>query len=249
MRMKIVLQPIQTQIIEINYNYYLSSLIYHVLSWSSNDFSERLHSKGYSLGSRKFKLFCFSRLISTNYTIQESKLILRDKVEWYISSPVDEFIVHLADGLLKEAKINIGKGEFYISSVELLKKPEFKNEMYFRTLSPVTTNTVEVIDGKRKTMSCKVTDTKFVENIKNNLLRKYFLIQGSLPENMSFEMEIDEEFANVKGNLIQYKNTYIKGYPLKFRMKGDRKLLKVAYDAGIGEKGSAGMGMIDIDRR
>lgn len=248
MRIKVVLQSLQNQTIEINYNYYLTSLIYNILSESDVDFSAQLHSKGYSLGNKNFKLFCFSRLFSSNYTVDRDKLILRDKVVWYVSSPIKDFILHFADGLLKKQTVKIGEGEFYIASVSILKELVFTNEMHFRSLSPITTNTVEIVNGERRTVSCPISSPKFYENIKNNLIRKYFLLHGTLPENMSVEITIDGKYANDKGKLIKYKDTYIKGYQVPLTIKGDPKLIEVAYECGVGEKNSAGFGFIEVKR-
>ncbi len=248
MRIKIDLEVLQPQTIEINYNYYLSVLIYCLLRESDVDFSSKLHSHGYTIGNKTFKLFCFSKLILAKYSVNGDKLTVKDRMHWYISSPVGEFVYHLADGLLKKQKMNIGQGKFYIRSVEILKSPKFEGEMKFRSLSPITIHTVEVEDGERKTVSCAPHEMKFVENIKNNLLRKYFLLQGKLPDDMSIQFAVDEKYLRDRGKLIAYKDTLIKGYQVPFRLKCDSGLMEVAYDCGVGEKNSAGFGFIEVRR-
>lgn len=245
-RVKIILQAPRPQVISINYNYYLSSLIYYILRESDVNFSTYLHSEGYSLGNKNFKLFCFSRLFPGRYSVRTDKLVIEDKIEWYVSSPITKFIFHLADGLLTKKTVTIGQGTFYVHSAEMTQPPEFTNDMLFRSLSPITTHTAQMVEGQRKTISCAVSEPKFIENIKNNLLRKYFLVHGSLPDNLSLHMQIDKRYLQDRGKLILYKNTRIKGYQVPFRLKGDRKIMKIAYDCGVGEKNSAGMGCVEI---
>jgi len=248
MRVKITLQALQPQTIEINYNYYLTSLIYHLLSESDVDFSTKLHSEGYALGNKNFKLFCFSRLFPSNHSINADKLIIKGNMDWYISSPIKEFILHLADGLLRRENVNIGQGEFHIRSAEMLRPPVFAGEMSFKSISPITTHTAEIVDGERKTIHCPLSSPKFAENIKNNLIRKYFLLHGTLPQNMSIGFSIDDKYLEDRGKLIAYKDTRIKCYQIPFNLKCDSKLMEVAYDCGIGEKGSAGFGCIEVRR-
>lgn len=50
------------KLIPINYQWYLSSWIYHTLASSNKQFTEWLHSQGYPLGEKYFKRFTFSRL-------------------------------------------------------------------------------------------------------------------------------------------------------------------------------------------
>ena len=248
MRAKILFETLKPQAIEINYNYYLTAIIYSLLAESNINFSSMLHSEGYRVENKKFKLFCFSKLFPYKFTVNGDKLTVYDKMEWYVSSPVVDFIYHFADGILRKEKINIGSSEFYVSSVEILPPPDFIEEMEFRSLSPITTHTVEIQNGKKKTISCAPANPKFSENIKNNLLRKYFLLYGKLPEDTSIEFTVDEKYLNDRGKLIAYKDTLIKGYLVPFTLKCEPKLMQVAYDCGIGEKNSGGFGFIEVRR-
>ena len=63
MRFKLVLEKTSKKgILPINYQYPLSACIYKVIQSADEEFSRFLHTDGYALGHKKFKLFTFSPL-------------------------------------------------------------------------------------------------------------------------------------------------------------------------------------------
>lgn len=246
MRLKLTLIPSGKTRIGFNYNYYVSSMLYKVLNESSSKYAQELHEKGYMLGKKKFKLFTFSSLFPERLKVVDNTLELSGKIELYISSPVKSFVFHLADGLLSMGKIRIDNTELKVESVEVLPLAEFNREAKFKCLSPVTTSTVEETQKGQRTVPCIPGTEKFIENIKNNLLRKYYLIHKKLPEDMAFEMHFKEDDLKKysKGKLIKFKEIFIKGFLIPFTVKGSSQLIKTGYDCGFGEKNSAGFGMV-----
>ena len=134
----------------VNYNHFLTSLIYSILKRSSKDFSTFLHDEGFRLGeSRKgFKLFTYSMLTSKTARIVKDRIHFgKGAVRWQISSPVDDFIQHLINGVFAEGQeIRIGpEGKevtFFIERVETQPKPEIRSTMRFTCLSPITVSKV-----------------------------------------------------------------------------------------------------------
>lgn len=247
MRIKVTLNtPIETSI-DMNYNYYVSSMIYELLRKSNTQYSSKLHETGYMLGNKKFKLFTFSNLFPEKYKIDKNYLNVQGKLYFYITSPLSEFVLHLAEGLLSTYKVNIGRSEFFVETVEILPEPEFRREMRFTCLSPLTTTTVEEIDGQKRAIPCTPGSSKFAENIKNNLIRKYYLIYGKLPDDLSLDIEFDERDLEKygRGKLIRFKEIFIKAYSIPFTLRGSMELMKVGYECGFGEKNSAGCGMVE----
>lgn len=246
MRIKVTLHTPEANI-NLNYNYYVSSLIYHLLRNADTQYSSMLHKKGYMLGNRQFKLFTFSALFPEKYGISNSILKIEGKTVLYVSSPMSEFMLHLAEGLLSAQKVNIDRSEFSIDTVEVLPEPEFKREMQFTCLSPITTSTVEEHEGKKRAIPCTPGSAKFAENIKNNLIRKYYVIRGKLPDDLSFDIAFDDKELNKygRGKLIKFKEMYIKAFLTPFTMNGSIELMKVGYECGFGEKNSAGCGMVE----
>ena len=247
MRIKIKLSTPEETGIDLNYNYYLSSVVYELLRKSNTQYSARLHESGYILGGRKFKLFTFSSLFPRKYSVDGSTLYIKEGAEFYIASPMSEFVLHLADGLLSAREVRICNSKFYIETVEVLPQPAFKRETRFICLSPFTSMTVEEVEGEKKAVPCVPGSFKFAENIKNNLLRKYHLINGKLPDDLSFEISFKQSDLEKygKGKLIKFKETFVKAYLIPFTIKGSIELMKVGYECGIGEKNSAGFGMVE----
>jgi len=246
MRLKVNLELLNDKAIDINYNYYITSLIYKFISKSNIDFANTLHEEGYSAGGKKFKLFTYSTLICHKYEIKESYILFKDIITWYISSPVNEFILYFAQSLLNEGTVNISEGEFQVLNVEVLKSPQFKNKMMFRCLSPIAVNTGTVVEDEFKQYYLSPENEKFIENIKNNLLRKYFALTNTLPNDLNFEMKIVNLDKCIKGKRINIKNSFIKGYNPIFEIKGSEELIKIGYEAGFGSKSSLGMGLVEV---
>lgn len=46
--------------------------------------------------------------------------------------------------------------------------------------------------------------------------------------------------------IVKYRETVIKGWMGRFVLKGNRKLLKLGYECGIGSKNSQGFGMVEV---
>ncbi len=147
MRIKLTLKPADKKaLLPINYNYYLTSLIYSFIFSSSKDYSSFLHNVGYRTDNNKkgFKLFTYSMLNSKKYLIKGDKIIFENApIEWEISSPVDVFLQHLITGAFTQGKtINLGNSHisarFLIEQVETVSEPDFKETMRFTCLSPIT---------------------------------------------------------------------------------------------------------------
>ncbi|MHB1646743.1 MAG: CRISPR-associated endoribonuclease Cas6 [bacterium] len=115
MRIRLTLLPVDKKaVLPINYNYYLTSLIYRFIFSSSRDYSSFLHNEGYRMGESKkgFKLFTYSMLNGRKYTVKSDVIIFENApIIWEISSPVDIFLQHLITGAFTQGQlIDIGYG-------------------------------------------------------------------------------------------------------------------------------------------
>ncbi len=314
MRVKLTLLPLNKKtVLPVNYNYFLTSLIYKIIKNSSKDYSMFLHDKGYTLGKSKkgFKLFTYSMLMSQAARVKGNNIFFPNKqfkqfnrfermeqlerferlyshVQWQISSPVDDFIQHLITGIFAEGQkieIRLGsssfnslnglngslKNGFLIKRVETLQKPEFKEIMRFTCLSPITVskvisfnrssssnsssglNGLNGLSGLSGPLSChylRPWEEGFSETIKNNLVKKYRLVTGKDIDAPDLEIKIDTEYMNKKsGKIIKninFKGTNIIGFMAPFEVTGNPELIEIGYEAGFGEKGSMGFGMVKI---
>jgi len=147
MRLKVTLSPLQRQtILPVNYNYFLTGLVYRTLESSSENYSRFLHADGYGLeeSKKRFKLFTFSRLASSQFRLAGDTIMFgAAQVVWHISSPVQEFIEHLVNGVFARGQqIKIGpegrEAGFVVERLESLDPPLFTEKMKFICLSPIT---------------------------------------------------------------------------------------------------------------
>ncbi|SNX53170.1 CRISPR-associated endoribonuclease Cas6 [Thermoanaerobacterium sp. RBIITD] len=248
MRIKLTLLPEKDKSLNLNYNYFISSWIYHILKNSNLEYAEKLHEEGYKYGSKIFKLFTFSQLRCKNVQVDRENIKFMDNTYLFISSPKAEFLVNFVKQLVNESYLIIQDYKFEIKLVETLKEPDFKEVNKFICLSPVISSTAKMKNGKKVPWNLSINDEAFVDNIKSNIIEKYFVLNNTLPDNLSINIEFDQEYISKhpKGKLINFKNIPVKGYMAPFIMSGNKELIKVAYNCGIGEKNSAGFGMIEI---
>lgn len=186
---------------------------------------------------------CFGKYIYS----KETKLItFNDTIEFYISSASNEFIQYLISTILLENNIiRLWNNEAKIEKVEILKEPEFNEECEISTLSPITVYSTFQNQFRKKTYYYNPSEPEFYELTKQNLLKKYQAFYNEIPENNEFEMK---SIGRYRERFMIYKKDFIvKAYDGKFLIKGNPKLIKLAYEAGIASRNSAGFGMIKIN--
>ena len=260
MRVKFTLTPVnRLTTLPVNYNYFLTGLIYRIIKNSSEDYSQFLHNKGYSLPESKkgFKLFTYSMLMSKKARIKGETISFGDgSIHWYISSPVDTFIQHLITGVFtKGQEIKVGQENkesgFLINQVETLPEPQFSNTMRFTCLSPITVSKNIKNSNGSNCFVChylRPWEDGFSEAIKNNLVKKYKLVTGKEIEDAKFSIKVDEEYMNKRNGKItkniNFKGTNIIGFMAPFEVNGSTELIEIGYETGFGEKGSMGFGMV-----
>ncbi|MGA1824541.1 MAG: CRISPR-associated endoribonuclease Cas6 [bacterium] len=264
MRIRITILPIKGRVVlPINYNYFLTSLIYRIIQNSSLDYSHFLHNEGYKVDNSKkgFKLFTYSMLIAKKFRVNNDTITFyKGPVHWYISSPIDSFIQHLVTGVFTEGqKIKIGpendRDNFFIERVETVPIPQIKRVMKFTCLSPITVSKVnhtKNFNGSED-FNChylRPSDEGFSEAIKNNLIKKYTIAFGKDIKDSDLIFTLDHEFLERKrGKVtknINFKGTNIIGFMAPFEASGSTKLIEIGYESGFGEKGSMGFGMVKV---
>jgi CRISPR-associated endoribonuclease Cas6 len=263
MRVKFTLFPVQRKaILPVNYNYFLTGLIYKIIQASSSDYSRFLHDEGYRVdnaSAKAFKLFTYSMLMGKT-RIQGDQIAFEQRsVEWLIGSPVHDFVQHLVNGAFEKGQeIGIGRegqhARLIIEQIETLPPPEFSNTMRFTCLSPITVSKVEGVSSKSfdvESLSChyiRPWEDGFSEAIRDNLIRKHKIIRGEEIEASDFTIRLDETYVKRRNGRISkninFKGTNIIGFMAPFKATGDPRLLRVGYEAGFGEKGSMGFGMV-----
>lgn len=257
MRVKLNFEQVeQRTCLPINYNYYLTALIYRILSRSSRNYSEFLHDGGYNHNdSKNLKLFTYSQLRFSEMKVRGNRIIsTSDQLQLFISSPIDLFVKHLANGLLAEGEVKIADSRFRTRTVEIMELPEFLDgeSVKFLCLSPIVSSTMIEKNGKLKTYYYRHDDPELPNTIEKNLKKKYRLVYGEEPtkDNSQFKLAFDKHYLKKRGGkitkLIDFKGTKIKGIFAPFKLNAPPELMEIGYEAGFGGKGSMGFGMVEV---
>lgn len=240
----------------LNSNHHLTSTIYRLLERSSHDYAAFLHDEGYRAGAKRFKLFTYAQLRFEKFRLEPPEIVsLGRNIEWQISSPVGEFVEHLASGLLSQGEVRIARARLPIERIETLPSPEFSERMTFTCLSPLVVSRPverERASGSRPKLLAQYyrhDEAGLAEAIRANLLRKYELIHGCSARSPELILAFDESYLRRREGqvykLIDFKGTRIKGIFCPFTVEGSPELIRVGYEAGFGEKNSMGFGMVE----
>lgn len=232
-----------------SHHYALSSAIYATIGHASPGFSTFLHDRGFIADGKQFRLFTFSSLRGKVLERTSFGLLMESPIELLCSSPVPEFVRAVAEGALQVGALRVGDIELPVGRVETLPDPEFSSHMFFRPLSPITVSTGRIdADGKMRATYLSPETPDFFEHLKNNLARKYEALTGKPPEDRNVKFRITEELVPPKGigsKLIDIKGIKVRGWLVPLEAEGNPELLRLAYEAGLGEKNSAGFGMVE----
>jgi CRISPR-associated endoribonuclease Cas6 len=254
MRIELTLENTRPETtVPVNYNHYLASCVYQLLKASSPAYALRLHQEGYAFQGKRFKLFTFSQLFAAERRIARDRLIIRSPtLRWLIASPVDEFVMHFADGILDRGVVRVGDAAFRVRAVQALPTPAFAPVMRFTCLSPMTISTHTEAAGRHPLQYCRLEDG-FYEKVVANLCRKYRLLTGHDAGQLDLSLAFDPDYVAKRGGqihkTIQYKNTRIFAYLAPFTAQGAVELMRVGYECGFGDGNSKGFGMVGVGRK
>lgn len=267
MRIKLTLIPKEKKCaIPINYQYPLSAAIYKILYSASSEYAKFLHEKGYiSEKGKPLKLFTFSYLSIPSVSFKNNMLVTygAPPCTLFVSSPLlEDFIQNFVIGLFQNQEVAIGNqyavGRFIVQQVESIMPPNFSKKEFFKCLSPFVLSTMKERNGKIMPYYYRASDPELGEAIRRNLIQKYKTIYQKVPEDESLHFELDKKYIDRKGGfdkitkLITIKEnseteaTKIKSILAPFSFCGSPELMKVAWEAGMGNHCSQGFGMIDL---
>jgi len=265
MRLKLTLRSAEPlTYLPLNYQYPIAAKIYHILSESSPEYSAFLHDNGYIGPDGKLrKLFTFSRLhIQPKYGRHGDMLILRPyhRLTLYISSPmIEDFVQNLVIGLFQDQAIEIAnrkaKGAFRVEQVETCVPPDFTSPMRFKVLSPIVVTKASRDEEKKTPHYYRPHEDELSEAIRRSLIKKYETAYGHPPADSSLRFEPDWDYIHRKGGpektmtLVQLlegtkEQTNVKGFLVPFTLIGSTELMKIAWEAGMGDKCSMGFGCV-----
>ncbi len=254
MRFKLNLK-IESQVfgnrLPINYQYELSAWIYRIIAQGDRQYAEWLHQNGFSEKHRNFKLFVFSNLYSPGIKFEKDRLIFHsDKASFYLSLLPEKSTEAFIKGIFREQQFALGdrvsKVQFAVQQIELTPPPDFSSSFVFKTLSPVVVAVGQENSPHPRYVSPD--ENGYGQLIINNLIEKYRLFyQKEFEGDTNFKFEL---LSPARSKLIRIKTgtkdaTQVRGFLFTFCVEADKELLKVMYDAGMGEKNAQGFGCIE----
>ena len=240
MRLKIIMECKQGEILNYNYNYNLFKVITGAVQKTKTLLPNRCHDSG---------LFTFSQLVFDQYCIsQEGIQNLGDCVHWYISSPKVFFLDGILKGLKEAGKIQIGSTSMPIQGIEVVGDPDISDVMEFSCMSPITvTSSLGSHEGHAR--YGRIEDNDFAEKIRRDLVSKYYLVHDSLPANEDLEITFNQRYISNKrrvSRLVDYNGIKILSYMIPFKVRGNPELIRIGYQLGFGHKNNCGFGMVKV---
>ncbi len=240
MRLTIKLNADEEIKVPSNYNHGVQGFLYRNLSLSLGKF---LHDEGLKFGKRRFKMFTFSRIFG-KYKRFKAGMWFSPPISLVISSPIDSFIKDLGNSFISTKELELLGNKVYVEEIQIHSEPEIKDEIRIKMLSPVVVySTLKTGEGKKKTYYYSPYEEEFTELIDENLRKKYQALYKKKPRARKLKIK---RVGKPKEKVLLYRGTVIKGWTGMFILDGNRKLLKLAYDTGLGSKNSQGFGMFEI---
>lgn len=254
MRFKLILQlqpKVMGDEMPINYQYPIQAAIYRILANSDAEFSEWLHKNGYQQEGKRFKLFTFSNLFIPKYIIDKERerlIVKSEHATLFISFLPEKITQQFIRGLFLRQIIqvadHISGTQFVVREIQMMPPLEYNPEIIFKTMSPICISSRNN-RGLMDYLSPK--DTRYEQGILTGLLARYEAIHGKPFEGTSYcHLQL---LSEPKSSLIRIKagtpgETRVRGYRYQFKIDLPEELMEIAYESGLGEKGSLGFGMI-----
>lgn len=209
------------------------------------------------LPPRRFKGFVFSSLFPEHSNSRDARRgllrLLPGQMRWHIASPLDPFLRAFASGLLASGEMRIGEARFPVAGVETLPAPELNKTTRFRCLSPVVASVSQ--PGRSACKYLRPGDSEMSERLRQNLLVKHRALFGRAPDDDNLKLEWDAKYLQSRQHnrypgtkLIDYKGIGIVGVVCPFTLTGSIELMRLALEAGLGEKNAAGFGFVEVAR-
>ena len=266
MRFRLTLKSDVSLLIPFNYQYALAGAFYHLVAEASPEYATWLHDHGFLDEKKSFKHFAFSKLFSDPKPTPAGQMLQYPMdLTWLVSIAAPETAKQFIIGIFQER-------QFYISStsnivrikfVEQIPDPEFREQMRFKSISPILVEHGRMIvdnAGRKKMYSQHLQpgDPKMSQIIDSNLKRKWKSLNPTheLPESWAVEFLPDMAYIASKPNgkvskMISF--TTAEGHRVNrrcfecpFELKGTPELMETAYQSGLGHENAMGFGMIEI---
>ena len=226
-------------ILPLNYNHILQGFIYDNIA--DKKIGGFLHNEGFTYEKRKYKLFTFSRLLG-KYKINNYYKIIQYEptVTLEVSSHYDDFFIDFSTSVIKN-DLKLYNQDIFLENVKVKVLHDIKYESRITMLSPIV---VYSTNSEKKTNYYNPDEKKFTDIIVDNIKKKYQAYNNVSIDNAS--LEIEPILKTQKQVVSKYKDFIIRGWMGDYFIKGDKDLVLLAYDSGLGSKNSQGYGCFEF---
>lgn len=259
MRFKLTLElepQVSGREIPINYQYELASVIYKIIANGDEQYSQMLHEDGFTSTTKHFKLFTFSNLIAPYRGIEHKKgtdrlVVKADTIEWYLGFVPEESTQRFVQGVFTDQRFrladNVSGAWFRIAEVQLMPSVDWTPDTEFETISPISAS--KHVEGKLHSTYIGPGDEMYETALLTGLTERYKAIYGKEFDGERYcKLTVTNE---PKSSLVTIKSgtkdeTRVRGFRYRFRIDLPQELMEIAYECGLGERGSMGFGMIKV---
>ncbi|MGB9690377.1 CRISPR-associated endoribonuclease Cas6 [Thermogutta sp.] len=227
-----------------NYPCQLQGLLFRWLRANDHKLARLLHDQGFVYQGHSYKLIVFSHLRGVQAKATRDSLCLDPPLRWWISSPLDPIVESLIGGLFGRPYVRLGHKTLIIEHIQVEQPPDFSSEQAaFHTLSPVVVSTFQKASRGPQKIFLSPEQPDFVRVLRENLHRKAALLGIEQPaEALSIQPR------RLRSRLFPIHGGFVRGWEGEFLLRGPPELLRVAYDAGLGERNAQGFGMVACTR-
>lgn len=258
MRFKIKLsRTSRNRFLPLNYQYELSSVIYHIIDSANAEFASFLHDEGYPAFGKQFRLFTFSRLDFSGSKVHRDRAVIEhygEEASFEISFLIDRAAEEFIRGLFMARAFRIGDKissiDYLVSSIETVRQPIFQKTMHYRCLSPLFIRQKREGGGEDYLMPG---DEAYETLMLQNLLSKsvaYANISGQGIHEEAPALSLTPKgkiYKNgVKIKQLTERETHMIGYIYEFELTAPVELQEIGYYAGFGHLGSQGFGCVGV---
>lgn len=226
-----------------HYSQLLHGYLYTAIAKSDPKLGEFLHDRGFWVEAHRYKMLVFSRLFPRRARASKEGLTLFPPVHWWVGSPLAGPMEALAITLLSEGVAIIGDQLLPVERVEVEPQPDLSEEVLCEMISPLVAST-GVLNGERLQKRFLSPDEPgFWQVLTQNLMRKASVL------GLNVHSDAVVRFVRVgewRSRLLLAQGTQVRGWEGRLLVQGDRQLLLVAYEAGLGERNAQGFGMFRI---
>ena len=228
-RVKILLRG--KGVLPISYNYYLGSFVIRTIERVDEELAARLHA------ASPFKPYTFSRLLGRAIEKNGYLRFNSRKIVWYFSSICSDVVKSLLKGLLSRREHKIQGFRFSVEGFEYVDFPGGE-VLDFNSLSPVAVSIKQ--DGKKVFLD--PSQEKFLEELLLNAKRK---AEHFLGEN---EVSLSVAIEKARPHLLTVKGSRILSFDLEGTLEGEKDVIELLWNVGLGEKNGLGFGMVGLRR-